>query len=86
MFDKFYDLARKGFSVAFESYFIAGPSMKIKLYRDQQYATYLVDFREWEYFESQDPIKRDELIARILDELEQKFYHDFGKERQVLYP
>ena len=86
MFDKFYDLARKGFSVAFESYFIAGPSMKIKLYRDNQYAIYLVTLRDWEYFEDRDPITREKLIVRILDELEQKFYQDFGKERQVLYP
>ena len=86
MFDKFYDLARKGFSVAFESYFIAGPSMKIKLYRDNQYAIYLVTLRDWEYFEDRDPITREKLIVRILDELEQKFYQDFGKERYILYP
>jgi len=86
MFDKFYDLARKGFSVAFEPDFIAGQSMRIKLYRDRQYATYLVDFREWKFFEDQIPIEREKLIARILDELEQKFYHDFGKERHILYP
>ena len=84
MFDKFYNLARKGFSVAFESYFIAGPSMKIKLYRGQQYATYLVTLRDWECFEDQDPITREKLIVRILDELEQKFYQDFGKERYIL--
>lgn len=86
MFDKFYDLARKGFCVAFEPDFIAGQSMRIKLYRDRQYATYLVDFREWKFFEDQIPIEREKLIARILDELEQKFYHDFGKERHILYP
>jgi len=86
MFDKFYDLARKGFAVAFEPDFIAGQSMRIKLYRDRQYATYLVDFREWKFFEDQIPIEREKLIARILDELEQKFYHDFGKERHILYP
>jgi len=86
MFDKFYDLARKGFSVAFEPDFIAGQSMRIKLYRDRQYATYLVDFREWKFFEDQIPIEREKLITRILDELEQKFYHDFGKERHILYP
>lgn len=86
MFDKFYDLARKGFSVAFEPDFIAGPSMRIKLYRNRQYTTYLVTWHDWAYFENQDPIEREKLIARILDELEQKFYQDFGKERHVLYP
>lgn len=86
MLDKFYDLTRKGFSVAFEPDFIAGPSIRIKLYRNRQYTTYLVTWHDWTYFENQDPIEREKLIARILDELEQKFYHDFGKERQVLYP
>ena len=84
MLDKFYDLARKGFSVAFESYFIAGPSMKIKLYRDQQYTTYLVTWHDWTDFENKDPIEREKLIVRILDELEQKFYHDFSQETQLL--
>lgn len=83
MFDKFYDLARKGFSVAFESDFIAGPSIRIKLSRNRQYTTYLVTWHDWTYFENQDSIEREKLITRILDELEQKFYHDFGKERQV---
>lgn len=86
MLDKFYDLTQKGFSIGFEPYCFPSPEMRIKLYRDKQYAAYIVTGFDWKYFKDKDPIEREKMIIRVLNELEQKFYHDFGKERHILYP
>ena len=86
MLEKLYELTQKGFTVAFEPYFVAGPDMRIKLYRDKQYAIYVISNYIWESLKDGNPITREELIVRTLDELEQDFYHEFGKERHVLYP
>ena len=86
MLEKLYELTQKGFTVAFEPYFVAGPDMRIKLYRDKQYAIYVISNYIWESLKDGNPITREELIVKTLDELEQDFYHEFGKERHVLYP
>ena len=87
MVDKLYELSQKGFTVAFEPYFVTGPDMRIKLYRDKQYVVYIISGHDLEYLkEGGYPLAREELIRRVLDELEQKFYHEFGKERHVLHP
>ena len=86
MLEKLYELTQKGFTVAFEPYFVAGPDIRIKLYRDKQYAIHVISNYIWESLKDGNPITREELIVRTLDELEQDFYHEFGKERHVLYP
>lgn len=98
MLEKLHELTQKGFTVSFEPYFVAGPHMRIKLYRDRQYAVYIISNYIRDSLKDGNPITREELIVqsldeiekefivKTLDELEQDFYREFGKERHVLYP
>ena len=86
MLEKLHELTQKGFSISFEPYFVTGPNMRIKLYRDRQYAVYVISNYIWDSLEDGNPLTREELIVKSLDELEQDFYREFGKERHILYP
>lgn len=86
MLKKLYELTQKGFTVSFEPYFVTGPHMRIKLYRDRRYAVYIISNYICDSLKDGNPITREELIVRSLDEMEQDFYREFGKERHVLYP
>jgi len=86
MLEKLYELAQKGFAVSFQPYFLIGDVIRIKLYRDNQYTVVNITGHAWEYLTSRDSCEQNELIVKTLDELEQDFYRQFGKERHVLYP
>lgn len=79
MLEKLHELTQKGFSISFEPYFIAGPNMRIKLYRDRQYAVHVISNYIWDSLEDGNPLTQEELIVKSLDELEQDFYREFGK-------
>lgn len=86
MLEKLYELAQKGFAVSFQPYFLVGDVIRIKLYRDNQYTVVNIACHAWEHLISRDSCEQKEFIAKTLDELEQNFYREFGKERHVLYP
>lgn len=81
MLEKLYELAQKGFTVSFEPYFLIGDVIRIKLYRDDRYMVVNIAGHAWEYLTTRGSCEQEEFIVKTLDELEQDFYREFGKER-----
>lgn len=79
MLKKLHELTHKGFSVSFQPYFLVGDVIRIELYRDNQCTAVNIADHAFGYLTSIDSCEQKEFIVKTLDELEQDFYHKFGK-------